>query len=313
MSEPRTLHLTVCARGGGTEKHVRRLCERIAWFEHVALQDLMGAPLRWSRFPQAAARLRAMQPDVVFCYGASAHLAATLAWPVGGPALVGNVRGEIDFAGAKGMLRRIIAPRFRFWIGNSRAVTPPGGRTIYNGIETPPDGERPALQGLPRPVLGLVANESPAKGHRFVLELWNDLGRRGSLVFAGNLGDELRRDAEAAGVACPGYVDPGPIMRSLDLLVVPSTTESLPTVLLEAMVRGVPCLATPVGGIGELVEHGKTGFLLPRERWRDFLRDLVHADLAGVASCARETVAAGFDFDRAAALFAQSAREAAGS
>jgi len=311
MSDPRVLHLTVCARGGGTEKHVRRLCERVAWFEHAALQDLMGAPLQWSRLPQAAKVLRARRPDVVFCYGASAHLAAALAWPIGGPALVGNVRGEIDFAGAKGALRAVLAPRFRFWIGNSRAVTPRGGRTIYNGVEIPAEDERPAFANLRRPVLGLVANESPVKGHRFMLQLWDELGRPGSLVFAGALGDALRRDAESMGVACPGYVAPGPTMRSLDLLVAPSTTESIPTVLLEAMARGVPCLATPVGGVGELIEHGRTGFVLPREKWAEFLKNLDAVDLAGVAERGREYAMREFSFERTVELFAAAAREAA--
>jgi glycosyltransferase involved in cell wall biosynthesis len=46
-----------------------------------------------------------------------------------------------------------------------------------------------------------------------------------------------------------------------DLLVIPSRLEAWPNVGLEAMRAGLPILATPVGGLPEMVEHGVTGWL----------------------------------------------------
>ena len=51
------------------------------------------------------------------------------------------------------------------------------------------------------------------------------------------------------------------VLSSLDLLVVPSSQEGAPRVILEAFSAGVPVLAAAVGGIPEMVEEGKTGFL----------------------------------------------------
>jgi L-malate glycosyltransferase len=55
------------------------------------------------------------------------------------------------------------------------------------------------------------------------------------------------------------------VLAALDLLVVPSVSESLPNVILEAMAAGIPVVATRVGGIPEVVEHERTGLLVPPE------------------------------------------------
>jgi glycosyltransferase involved in cell wall biosynthesis len=55
------------------------------------------------------------------------------------------------------------------------------------------------------------------------------------------------------------------ILREVDIVVHPSLTEGLSNVILEAMAAGVPVVATRVGGNPELVEDGRTGFLVPVE------------------------------------------------
>jgi glycosyltransferase involved in cell wall biosynthesis len=54
------------------------------------------------------------------------------------------------------------------------------------------------------------------------------------------------------------------IMHALDLLVINSAVEAFCLVILEAMVCGTPILAAVSGGIPELIEHRKNGWLLPR-------------------------------------------------
>ncbi|WP_243290040.1 N-acetyl-alpha-D-glucosaminyl L-malate synthase BshA [Bacillus sp. FJAT-47783] len=46
-----------------------------------------------------------------------------------------------------------------------------------------------------------------------------------------------------------------------DVMILPSEKESFGLVLIEAMACGVPCIGTNIGGIPEVIDHGKTGFV----------------------------------------------------
>lgn len=51
--------------------------------------------------------------------------------------------------------------------------------------------------------------------------------------------------------------------NSIDLVVQSSHTEGMPNVVLEALLMGVPVIATDVGGTGEIMEHERSGVLIP--------------------------------------------------
>ena len=66
----------------------------------------------------------------------------------------------------------------------------------------------------------------------------------------------------ADSVTFTGVVDGvAQILQAANLLLLPSQTESFGLVALEAMASGVPVIASDVGGLPEVVEHGVTGFL----------------------------------------------------
>ncbi len=305
---PLALHLLVRRSGGGAETNIRRLCDATPGFHYMALEESMGFPLQWSRLGAATRAIRAANARVVFCYGVTAHAVAAMALPWGTP-LIGGIRCESDFAGAKGLLRVILSPRFSTWVSNSHAALGTRkGIVIHNGIPVPP-GEKPLLTNLKKPVFGLLGRGHPKKGHRFLLNLWEEIGRPGSLVFAGELPPDLEREAESRGAICTGFVEPGSLLRSLDLLLAPSTAEGIPTVLLEAMARGIPCLAAPAGGTGELLRHGENGYLLERDAWREFLPHIDWNQARRLANQAREDVIRDFGFERMRADFLSVAEE----
>lgn len=75
--------------------------------------------------------------------------------------------------------------------------------------------------------------------------------------------DKVRRSAGRLPVEFLGWRDDiGSVLRQLDLLVIASSEEGLPRVLLEAFSAGVPAVAFPAGGIPEALEDGRTGFLV---------------------------------------------------
>lgn len=78
----------------------------------------------------------------------------------------------------------------------------------------------------------------------------------------------LKQLAAGLGIAdrvlFPGFRNDVPdVLAAFDAFVLPSVTEGMSNAILEAMATGLPCIATRVGGNGELVSHGVNGLLVP--------------------------------------------------
>lgn len=85
---------------------------------------------------------------------------------------------------------------------------------------------------------------------------------------SGPLRDELETQSRELGlgerVRFLGWqTDMGPVLNRWDIFAMPSLEEGFGIAALEAMAAALPVVASNVGGVPELVEHGRTGWLVP--------------------------------------------------
>jgi glycosyltransferase involved in cell wall biosynthesis len=116
------------------------------------------------------------------------------------------------------------------------------------------------------PTLGFMGRLEPAKGLEGLLDAVAGLPTR--LLVAGR-GEEdyevaLRaRVAPNAAVEFVGHVSPEAFFPQIDMLVIPSVWEDpFPRVFHEALAFGVPSIASPLGGLPEIVQPGQNGIVM---------------------------------------------------
>ncbi len=121
------------------------------------------------------------------------------------------------------------------------------------------------------PVLGVVSRIWPKKGHEDLIRAMPHIISafpltRLEILGTGPLMAKMKALTKSLGlekaVKFRGFVeDLYPALSSLDVFVFPTLTEAFPISVMEAMAVGLPVAASDVGGIPEMVEHGKTGLL----------------------------------------------------
>lgn len=155
----------------------------------------------------------------------------------------------------------------------------------------------------PRWIVGAVGRLSPEKGFAVLVEaaaiVIQKRPEAGFVLFGeGPLRDELeqliaKRAIKSRFILAGFRNDVQQFLPNLDLGVMSSFTEGLPITLLEIGAAGVPTVATAVGGIPEVIDDGRTGFLVP----------------PGDANALAQRILAMLDNDRQRAAMGQAARE----
>lgn len=117
-----------------------------------------------------------------------------------------------------------------------------------------------------------VGRLAKGKGLEFLIETLHELPVKSfglSIIGDGNIKNDLISLAKKLNlierVVFKGYIPFGEELlkeySSNDVLILPSFSEGLPQVVLEAMARGVIVVATRVGGLSKLIKDGENGFL----------------------------------------------------
>lgn len=107
-------------------------------------------------------------------------------------------------------------------------------------------------------------------------------------------------------VKLPGWIPHNHLpeyLNELKLLVLPSYTEGLPNIVLEAMACGTPVLATPVAAVPDIIKDGETGFIMannsPECIAKNVTRALEHPNLETIVENAKELVERKFTYEAA--------------
>ncbi|MGZ8431876.1 MAG: glycosyltransferase family 4 protein [Candidatus Deferrimicrobiaceae bacterium] len=125
------------------------------------------------------------------------------------------------------------------------------------------------------PLVGIVAILRRKKGHHVLLDAVPEILRavpEAVFVMAGNgpQRDNIEGKIRSMGLSKKVFLlglrkDVPNVIASLDLFVLPTLEEALGTAFLEAMAMEKPVVGTRVGGVGEVIEEGVNGHLVPPE------------------------------------------------
>jgi glycosyltransferase involved in cell wall biosynthesis len=142
-------------------------------------------------------------------------------------------------------------------------------RVVYDGVDTERFAPRREEPHNARFTFAVVGRLEPRKGVDLAIEaLARVPGVQLEIVGEGEQRAALERLAGLCGVAdrvvFRGYVsDPRPLIAGADATLCSSRTEGLGIAVLEAMAMARPVVGFAVGGVAEVVEDGRTGWLAP--------------------------------------------------
>jgi len=211
-------------------------------------------------------------------------------------------------------------------------VPPERRLRIPNGVNVhrfSPDSDRQAARDLLEierdgPIVLAVGRFVPEKRMKELSEQWvrcDAISSQALLLIAGRTPSYIDEDLVRV-VDHPSVIrldarrDVEVLYRSADIYVSASRAEGLSNALLEAMSSGLPCVVTDVGGVRDLIDHGRNGLIVGRDDFDGLTRSIQElladpARAAALGEAARRTVLENFSLERTAEKLAEAYRELA--
>ncbi|SMC79205.1 glycosyltransferase family 4 protein [Pedobacter nyackensis] len=224
--------------------------------------------------------------DVVLNFGLRTEIISRLvSKKFGVKKMVSNIRSTDDWRKwYHTTLDRLTKSSVDLWVSNSIAgkrifhkrerISEDKIKVIYNFYESPESHE--VQINLIKPgilKIGILANITREKGYFDLIDLSKELESMGiahQFTYAGidKLNGAFEAELEKNGLSDKfeymGYIKKKKtFFDQIDLFLLPSYLEGMPTVILEAMAFKKPVISTTVGGIPELIDNGKNGYLCP--------------------------------------------------
>ena len=211
-------------------------------------------------FVAVLAGLLARVPVVATFHGDTRSTAAVRAYE-----LVARVLG--NFTRGVAGVSRALERTLRRWVRTAPVSFVPNGLPAAQPVSPEERAQARAALGVAAEALciAVVGRLSVEKGHRVLFEALRRLPGRAVLLIAGDgpLRGELQAAAQGLDARFLGYLDEArAVFAAADVVALPSLTEGLPLVALEALALGRCVLASAVGELPELLSEG-AGMLVP--------------------------------------------------
>jgi glycosyltransferase involved in cell wall biosynthesis len=251
---------------------------------------------QWSSIQFTSSVIKAAGIELIHAHLPNAHVLGGLAGRLTDTPVLSTIHGrqltalDLEIHRAVGSYLSVVC-RHSYFHALAVGADPQRLSCEPNGVDVQvfqpraPDSDRPAALraelGIPAdaPLVAYVGRLSPEKGPevfvRSALLVHARHPRAHCVLFGdGPMEASVRSLVQQLDLAHCVHLagsrsDMPAVLHGVDITVCSSHSEAMPLALMEAMASGVPVVATRVGGVPEMVEHGHTGWLAERGNFED--------------------------------------------
>jgi len=136
--------------------------------------------------------------------------------------------------------------------------------------------------------VAIVGRLAPIKNHDLFLDIVESIARRSnkkiSFFIVGDGPERKKIESRIESIDLPQNIgirmtswikDIGAFNAGMDIICLTSDNEGTPVSLIEAQAANIPIIATDVGGVRDIIEHGETGYVVPKRSPDEFAEKLL--------------------------------------